>query len=58
VKPYAASILAAQQAGNEEDKEKYATVKETLIKRYKFDEHSAEELLKEAEETADFLKDF
>lgn len=52
-----ARILNSQNAGSEEDKRKLAGVKERLIRDHGFDEYSAEEVLREAEETRDFLKE-
>lgn len=52
-----ARILNSANAGTDEDRRKLVSVKERLIGEHGFDEYTADEVLKEAEETQDFLKE-
>lgn len=52
-----ARILNSGNAGTEDERNKLASVKARLIADHGFDDHTADEVLKEAEETRDFLKE-
>jgi serine protein kinase len=53
----ATRILTFSNAVSDEEKRKLNSVKEHLIKEHGYDEYTADELLREAEETKDFLKE-
>lgn len=53
----ATRILTYSNAVSDDDKRKLNSVKERLIKDHGYDEYTADELLREAEETKDFLKE-
>lgn len=52
-----ARILNSANAGTDEERRKLSTVRDRLVSEHGFDEHTADEVLKEAEETKDFLKE-
>jgi len=52
-----ARILSSTNSRSEEDKRKLQGAKERLVKHHGFCAHCADEVLKEAEETRDFLKE-
>ena len=52
-----ARVLNSANAGTDEERRKLATVKQRLVSEHGFDEYTADEVLKEAEETRDFLKE-
>jgi len=53
----ATRILTFSNAVSDEEKRKLNSVKRRLIEDHGYDEYTADELLREAEETKDFLKE-
>lgn len=53
----ATRILTYSNAVGEDDKRRLNSVKKRLIEDHGYDEYTADELLREAEETKDFLKE-